>query len=151
MTLSIKLGVGTLILNSEKKILLGYRTVKPAENTWSPTGGHLEFGETFEECAIREVKEETNLDIESPTFITTTNHILSPQYQFVLIHMQAYYSGAQQIINKEPHKAREWQWFSYTNLPENLTPSLIYIQQKGFLKNVMECQAPGSGSKSLLL
>ena len=35
------------------------------EGKWIGVGGHLEEGETIDECAIREVKEETGLDVRS--------------------------------------------------------------------------------------
>ncbi len=44
-------------------------------------GGHLEFGESFEHCAIREVLEETGLSInpESVQFLTATNDIMASE------------------------------------------------------------------------
>jgi ADP-ribose pyrophosphatase YjhB (NUDIX family) len=35
-------------------------------------GGHLELGESWETCAVREVKEETNLEIENTHFVHVT-------------------------------------------------------------------------------
>jgi ADP-ribose pyrophosphatase YjhB (NUDIX family) len=37
--------------------------VSSAENHWTPPGGGIEKGETFEEASIREVKEETNMKV----------------------------------------------------------------------------------------
>jgi len=39
-------------------------------------GGHLEFGETFEACAEREVLEETGLNIRHLRFLTATNSVM---------------------------------------------------------------------------
>ena len=47
-----------LIINSNNECLLGY-----GHNTYQLPGGHLEKNETFDECVIREVKEETGIDL----------------------------------------------------------------------------------------
>ncbi len=139
MTPQPHISVPVLVLNDKRELLLGYRTKSPAENTWAPPGGKLEFGESFEECAIRETKEETNLDIESVTFVTAGAHILpSASHHFVLIHMQAYYPGGQKLINREPTKAREWRWFSYNRLPKDTIFSILELKSNGILKTLME-------------
>ena len=58
-----KVGVGVIIVK-EGKILLGKRKNAHGEGTWCPPGGHLELGESYEECAKRETFEETNFKIE---------------------------------------------------------------------------------------
>ena len=63
-----RVGIGVLIFK-EQKILLGKRIMSHGSGTWSPPGGHLEFRESFEECAIREVNEETGLTIITPEFL----------------------------------------------------------------------------------
>ena len=50
------------------RILLGKFRDK-YEKSWAAPGGKLEYGETWEEGIIREVKEETNVDIESPSYL----------------------------------------------------------------------------------
>jgi len=52
----------TGILIEEEKLLLVEQDVTNSRN-WSLPGGRLEFGETIEQCLIREIKEETGLDI----------------------------------------------------------------------------------------
>lgn len=53
-------GAAAIIINKEGQILLQNSSVV---NRWMLPGGCQELGETFEETIIREVKEETNLDV----------------------------------------------------------------------------------------
>jgi 8-oxo-dGTP diphosphatase len=55
------------------QILLGRRKGGSGEGTWSLPGGHLEVGESFEECARREVMEETALPLHNIRFTTVNN------------------------------------------------------------------------------
>lgn len=47
-----------LIINSNNEILLGY-----GHNTYQIIGGHVEENESYDECVIREVKEETGIEL----------------------------------------------------------------------------------------
>lgn len=53
-------GAAAIIVNDEGKILLQNRSDK---NIWGLPGGCQELGERFQDTIIREVKEETNLDV----------------------------------------------------------------------------------------
>ncbi|MFB6467829.1 NUDIX domain-containing protein [Cytobacillus sp. Hz8] len=57
----IKAGIAVIIFNEKKQVLLQKRA---DVGLWGIPSGHIEIGETVSEAAIREVKEETNLEIE---------------------------------------------------------------------------------------
>ena len=67
-------GVRVLLINHKREILLG-RRIDHKDKLYAAPGGHLEFGESFEECASRELKEELDLDLDPSDihYITTLN------------------------------------------------------------------------------
>lgn len=116
-----KIGVGVLVFNNKNQILLAKRKNAHGDGTYSAPGGHLEYGESPEYCAIREVKEETNLDIINPEFFALTNDIFEEESKhYITILMKAYYNEGDVITNMEPEKSEDWAWFDYNNLPKNL-------------------------------
>lgn len=127
----IKVGIGVLIKNNNK-ILLGHR-VSLKDNgaihepdTWALPGGKLEFTETILECAKREVKEETNLEIDDLEIFGVVDDIQTDKH-FVTIHVIAnYFKG--ELKPMEIEKEDKWQWFDLNELPQNLyTPSKKFI------------------------
>ena len=56
----------TVVVFKDNKILLNLRS---DTNTWGIPGGSLELGETLEQSAKRELKEETNLDCDNFTLL----------------------------------------------------------------------------------
>src|ERR1700761_8105482 len=51
------------------KVLLGERARSPGQGLFSLPGGVVELGETLEEAARREVREETGLEVEISGFV----------------------------------------------------------------------------------
>jgi mutator protein MutT len=83
------LGVGAIIVENGH-ILLVRRANPPMQGEWSIPGGLVETGETTKEALIREVREETCLEIEPLRLIEVFERILRDkearvQYHFVLI------------------------------------------------------------------
>ena len=136
---NIRVGVGVLILK-DNKVLLGHRcSTKDTggifePDSWSLPGGKQEKDETILECAKREVKEETNLEIDSLEVFGAGDDI-APNKHFVTIYVKALeYSGTIEIT--EPDKQDKWEWFDLNNLPENLySPSRktleLYLKKEG--------------------
>lgn len=116
-----RIGVGVLLLNGSNQILLGRRKNSHGESTWGPPGGHLEFGESLEACAIREMLEETGVAIENPRFFAMSNDVFKAENKhYVSLFMTARLSNNQTVQNLEPHKVEDWQWFSLDALPADL-------------------------------
>ena len=58
--------ISKVVLISEDKVLLLKRRVnQPFAKQWDLPGGHLEQGESWVDGAVRETKEETNIDIKN--------------------------------------------------------------------------------------
>ncbi len=127
-----KVGIGVLIFR-DQKLLLGKRQNNHGALTWGPPGGHLEFGESFEACAIRETLEETGLLLSSPQFVTLTNDIFTAENKhYVSIFLSTQLPIGQEVKNLEPEKLLVWEWFNLNELPENLfLPLKNLLQLKG--------------------
>ncbi|KAL4192701.1 hypothetical protein AMTRI_Chr06g195580 [Amborella trichopoda] len=91
-------------------------------------GGHLEFGETWEECAAREVRDETGLDVEKVEFVTVTNNVLRsearPKHYVTIIMRCVLHDPDQTSLNLEPDKCGGWEWYEWDNLRKPLFPPL---------------------------
>lgn len=117
--MSVATGVGVIIVNPLGQILLGKRCGSHAP-FWSIPGGHLEAGETFEQCAQREIAEETGLLITSPTFIGVSNNLqtwCAEGKHTVSVCMLVQHPGGEAEL-KEPQSCAEWRWCSPDALPE---------------------------------
>jgi len=115
----VRVGLGIIIVNDEDKILVGKRINSHAPY-YSIPGGHLEEGESFEQGAIREVKEETDLDIKDPMVIAVSNNLQtfkeSGRHYISIGLVVTEFEG--ELKNMESHKCEEWLWVDPHELPQ---------------------------------
>lgn len=110
-----RIGVGVFILNPKNEFVFGKRKGSHGTGTWALPGGHLELYESFEECARREVLEETGLEIEGIKLLTSTNSPRIDGYKhYVTIFMVAKLTvptAQPQLL--EPEKCEGWRWINW--------------------------------------
>ncbi len=109
----VRVGVGCWVQDPNGMVLFGYRLSKHGNGTWAPPGGHLEFGETPEQCAARELIEETNIYLKPNDFriIGITNDIF-PDKHYITIHCHAKLPVFRTAYVKEPDKCSGWYWMN---------------------------------------
>lgn len=131
MSKNVRVGVGVVILR-DNKLLLGKRIGAHGAETWATPGGHLELGESIEECAKREVLEETGLEVSNVQHLAFTNDIFSQEDKhYVTLFVVASYDEGEAEI-KEPNKCLEWKWCDLDSLPQPLfLPLVNLLKQDG--------------------
>jgi 8-oxo-dGTP diphosphatase len=123
-----------VIISKGSQILLGLRKGKHSHGFWGLTGGHLEGGETFEQCAIRETEEETGIILPAARLFSVKNTIYHLEDKhYVVIFMKANLPSGQEPKNIEPDKCEKWGWFEKDNLPSPLMPGIQMLVEEGDL------------------
>lgn len=129
MNKEVRVGVGVIIWRNNR-ILLGQRIGSHGAETWATPGGHLEVGESIEECAQREVLEETGLVVNSFTKLGFTNDIFEEEKKHYVTLFVAASSDAGEPQVTEPDKCRQWKWCKLDELPEPLFLPIINLLQE---------------------
>ncbi len=113
------IGVGVIIVKEGCLLLLKRQAVHGA-GTWSTPGGHLEFGESPIDCAVREVREETGVLIGNVRFLAITNDLFAESGKhYITIWMRAEYKSGTPAVNA-PYEMSTVDWFKLDNLPRPL-------------------------------
>lgn len=115
----VRVGVGVLLMSKKHPncVLIGQRKGSHGEGKFALPGGHLEMYESWEDCALREVKEETDLDLKEVTFATVTNDPMEDEGKhYITILMQAVVDDEQTVQNMEPNKCEGWSWVPWADL-----------------------------------
>lgn len=127
----IMVGAGVLVLNPGEQLLLLRRTDNGA---WGIPGGALEPGESLEETAARETREETGLEIKAPTLFRVFS---GPQlfyeypngdqvYNVSIVYLVRDYSGELRLDGSEHWSA---DFFGLEKLPSPISPPVRPVLQ----------------------
>lgn len=136
MKKEVRVGVA-VVIRRDGCILLGERIGSHGSHTWATPGGHLELGESIEECAKREVLEETGLVVESFTKLGFTNDIFEQEgkHYVTLFVLTECTQGAPKVT--EPNKCLQWKWCSLDDLPQPLfLPLENFLNQYSLLNEL---------------
>lgn len=108
--------VTVVVVRHEDKFLLGRRNIDPGKGMWSFFGGYVDRGEKVEDAAIREVKEETNLDVQLERLIGLYSEKGKPHvivaYQASLVDNEVNGMAAQL------EEVSELAFFTWEEIPE---------------------------------
>lgn len=127
----------SVVVRKDSEVLLAKRAVEPEKGQWDLLGGFLEYDEAPRDCALREVKEETGLDIKIEKFLgfypdryfDTTNQIERSVLTIGFL--------AEAKNKKEPtpqDDVEELEWFELDDLPSEFA----FDNTKYFLEKVDE-------------
>jgi len=106
----------------EPEILLGKRAKhKNFPGKWEQPGGKVDEGEKLATAAVREVKEEIDIDINQNSLELIYEELaVSCKYnkKYDIKYFLASVSSDTVAKLIEPTKTSEWKWFKYDKLPE---------------------------------
>ena len=115
-------GACTVVRDEQGRVLL---TRRADNGRWCLPGGHLDFGETIEQCAVRETYEETGLIVEAKRLTGVYSRPLAPSdgvataRHIVIVTFECRAIGGQLTLSEE---TTDIDWFSPDALPDSLWP-----------------------------
>ena len=138
------IGVGAVIV-CNGRILLEKRKGEPGKGKWSIPGGLVELGERAEQTVIREVREETNLEVENPELIDVVDSITFDEdgrikYHFVIIDYFVKLKGG---TVKAADDAAELKWVPFNEVEKyDLTRTFREFFERNFkqLQELNSCK-----------
>ena len=113
-------GVSILLKKGDRILLEKRQHTTHGNGTWGPPSGHIDFGETPEQTAIRETLEETGVKIGDVKFRVITNDVFEKeQMHYITLWFDANYVSGEPTVHS-PQEESEVGWFSWHDLPQPL-------------------------------
>lgn len=122
-----KVGIGVMVVK-DGKVLLGKRKGAHGAGEYAWPGGHMEYWESFEDCAKREVMEEAGIEIHNIRFLRLLNlKIYAPKHYVDIGLIADWKEGEPKVV--EPEKCEGWGWYDMEGLPQPLFGTIsTYIE-----------------------
>ena len=128
---AVKAAVGILVVRNGL-ILLGRRKGSHGAGSWSAPGGRMEYGETIEQAARRELREETALELNAACVGPHTNDVFDDVQEHYLTFIVSARATTGEPRTMEPQKCEGWTWHRWDDLPEPLFLPLANLRKLGF-------------------
>lgn len=112
------IGAFAIILDDNSKVLLCLRTDK---EVWNLPGGRVELGESPWAAVIREVKEETGLDVKIKSLLGVSSKPEKSDFAFLFLCLPV---SGELTLNNE---AKDLRYFSVDEIPENTLSKQVSI------------------------
>ena len=124
------------IIEKDGKYLLVQEAKKKCHKKWSLPAGHLEFNETLEQGAIREIKEETGCDAELNGVCYIANRILEDDLLVMIIFNAKIVNES---IKFNESEILDVQWLKY----EDIVNKMDNMLRGSYVKTAIENQKQG--------
>jgi 8-oxo-dGTP diphosphatase len=127
-----RIGVAVVVQRGAQVLLGKRRSDSHGDGVWQFPGGHLEWGESVDDCARREALEETGLHVTVRGYGPWTNDVFTAEdkHYVTLFVLTRSTDGEPEV--REPLKCEQWAWHAWDALPEPLFLPIRHLFEGGW-------------------
>jgi len=118
-----------VVVTHTSKVLFGRRRTGDDDFQWQLPGGWLEIGESPQQAARREVREETGLLLRDLHFVGTTSNVFSAHNHSLSLYFEAECADADSLVETEQGKCDGWEWRYWADVTDKLFLPLGLLKQ----------------------